>query len=212
MPINRPTPLATPFSDNANYPAGAHPWNGTATKVAMSAGEIAAGYEPTARPPAQKFDWLLNWITNAILYLLGVTNGGEKPVQLLGNGVNVNVTSVLVSSTGAGWSYTSACVDLPVGARILAYRAVYSASGVQPITFLLKKYADASGGSFGGTSTVPGSSSTTNVAGFQDATVGITPTMSPIATGDRYFIQASGNEGTDLISQLHVFWDVPVSP
>lgn len=77
------------WATDANYPAGAATWSGTATKVAPSAGVQADGFAPEDQPPAQWINWLFNGIVTAgqALELRGLqeawaqseTNGDTTP-------------------------------------------------------------------------------------------------------------------------------------
>lgn len=145
------TPLPTWASD-ANYPAGAAGWNATATKVQPTAGQIAEGWEPSQRPPAQYVNWLLNLICQWILYLVGY-NTATKTLVISGctmlpfgagtvsytynDGVS-NVTDVLDVVAG---------LSLPLGATITAVRARVKDNAAGPTTLeLFMTDADGAGG------------------------------------------------------------------
>lgn len=49
------------WASDANYPAGAHAWNGLPTKVAPSAAAIAGGVTPD-QFPAERFNWVINFL------------------------------------------------------------------------------------------------------------------------------------------------------
>lgn len=51
-----PLPLIVPWAAEANYPAGANPWNGNPTKVTPS-GDV---FIPNTKPPAQWFNFLFS--------------------------------------------------------------------------------------------------------------------------------------------------------
>lgn len=55
------------WASDTNYPAGSDPWSATATKVAPSAGQIAAGFAPTDKPPAQWFNYILQRLYLSIM-------------------------------------------------------------------------------------------------------------------------------------------------
>jgi hypothetical protein len=48
------------WATDANYPAGSDPWSGQPTKVALTSGEMAAGFVPDTQVPAEKLNDLLN--------------------------------------------------------------------------------------------------------------------------------------------------------
>lgn len=64
------------WATDANYPAGAATWSGTATKVAPSAGVQADGFTPEDQPPAQWINWLFN----------GIIEAGQTLEALVGDG------------------------------------------------------------------------------------------------------------------------------
>lgn len=63
----RPSTVLTGFATDATYSSGPH--TGEPTKVEPITGEKAQGYHPGKRPPAKKFNWLLNKLFEWIDYL-----------------------------------------------------------------------------------------------------------------------------------------------
>lgn len=55
------------WASDTNFPAGSDPWSATPTKVAPSAGQIAAGSAPGSKMPGQWFNYLMNRIYTAVI-------------------------------------------------------------------------------------------------------------------------------------------------
>lgn len=131
---NRPAEITSVWSTDANFPAGAEPWNGTPTKVAPSAGEIAGGSKPDRRFPAAWYNWELNRNDRMLQYLdmIEVRNMGPRltvgtgvlPTAAMANGYCTaydayhgmlyalyNLEMLKSNSDGAGtWSDTTALI------------------------------------------------------------------------------------------------------
>ncbi len=75
------------WATNDLFVSGGDPWDGDPTKVEPAAGRTLEGFEPTQKPPADHFNWLLNrigrWIGHWSEFLLwnwfagGAFGGGE---------------------------------------------------------------------------------------------------------------------------------------
>jgi len=65
---------AAEWSTDTNYPAGADPWNGNATRVAPSAGQHSAGLEPGDTLPAPWWNYFIGRLTAWVAYLRGFVN------------------------------------------------------------------------------------------------------------------------------------------
>lgn len=81
MPITRPPnlePGSVDFASNANYPAGANPWSGTATQVQPDSSDWAAGVVPSFAWPAQWANWLWGGLTAWIRYLRTIIDVNEE--------------------------------------------------------------------------------------------------------------------------------------
>lgn len=52
------------FATDPNFPAGSDPWSGTPTRVAPSAGQLAAGFAPATQVPAQHLNWILGTLAD----------------------------------------------------------------------------------------------------------------------------------------------------
>ncbi len=64
----KPSSLPT-WATDTNYPAGAEPEAGTATKVAPTSGQATRGWRPAAKPPAQEMNYWQNLVYQWIAYL-----------------------------------------------------------------------------------------------------------------------------------------------
>lgn len=97
----RPTDPALDWSSDANYPAGGETWSATPTKVAPSAGAVAAGFAPAAKPPAQWINSALSRLGKWSLYTDEITSPYDVAV---GGGFFVadSPLSVVRSSTLIG--------------------------------------------------------------------------------------------------------------
>lgn len=77
-----PKPASLPvWATDANFAAPGKPWDGTPTKVSISAGRQAAGWAPVDAPPAQHLNWMLNLIYLWLAWLNGIF-GADDSLQV----------------------------------------------------------------------------------------------------------------------------------
>jgi hypothetical protein len=95
-----PKPGTVPnWATDANIADPGQPWDGTPTKVAPAAGQIASGWKPRQKPPAQYKNWWKNLTGQWFTWLDGLFDGADN-LNLPGNltlGANKNVA---ISGTG----------------------------------------------------------------------------------------------------------------
>lgn len=124
------------WATDASYPAGAHSWNETATKIAPVAGKIAEGYDPRERPPAQQLNWLLNliglwisWLSSATMRWRGF---GVAPLETnISHDEGGGVWSGAIRATADAALYDGGVIDcVPVGVTISDFQARITGTGV----------------------------------------------------------------------------------
>lgn len=107
------------WSTDADYPAGAQPWNETATKVEPIEGKKDEGFEPKERPPAQYLNWLFNLIYLWLVWLDGLFDDNDvlnSSVNASGGDEYYHDTRTLVISPASGIAPTAADESYTIGA------------------------------------------------------------------------------------------------
>jgi hypothetical protein len=188
-PVDNPV-----WSTDANYPAGAEPWSGTATKTEPSSGKQDEGWEPGEHPPAQYFNW---WQNLVYLWIAWFEEYNTTTKTL-----HISASQALPSDSTSVWDQTTLAatgviaetplgdrvfaIDLPVGSEITEIRARIKDNVTGPTLLQLTslKSADESATTIGTTQTSSGAGTyqTLTQTGLSEVTVAGTSYQSKIIT------------------------------
>ncbi len=94
------------WATDASYPAGSDPWSSGPTKVALTTGEIAAGFVPNTQVPAEKINDLFSLLTS---YVDSIADAPALTWDRLAN------TKDTGQPNGNNWNETG----IPIGSRFV---------------------------------------------------------------------------------------------
>lgn len=128
-----PGTAAPDWASDVNHSAPGETWDGLATKVAPSSGQIAAGFQPEQEPPGEWLNYLFNNYGDWIRYLSGFFDGSSDEFEY----PTVRVRTIhLVPSDASNygssdWGFIAGGRDAILSAANGA-NLIYSLAGIVP--------------------------------------------------------------------------------